>query len=88
MILRQQVSEASYEPDALQILGQAYDEAWDYIASNFDSPQAIETAREKLARIMLDFPHGEIRDVEYLKLSSLQIMSLFYKSRVRSPSVR
>jgi hypothetical protein len=37
---------------------------------------------------MLDFPHGEIRDVEYLKLSSLQIMSLFYKSRARSPSGR
>jgi hypothetical protein len=42
MNMRQQVSEASYGPDALQILGQAYDEAWEDIAGNFDSPQAGE----------------------------------------------
>ena len=77
MKARQLIEGASYGPEALTIVWQAFDEAWASIAGNFgDDPSVIEAARLKLANIILSFPHNEIRDAEQIKNSSLQIMAI------------
>jgi hypothetical protein len=83
MRARQLFSGASYGPEALSIVYQAFDEAWDSIAANFgNDPPAIEAARLKLATIILSFPHNEIRNAQQIKNSSLQIMALAYGNRL------
>ena len=78
MRARQLISDASYGPD--RIIYQAFDGAWESIVENFgDNRQEIETVRTKLARIILSFPHNEIRDAEQIKNSSLRIMALAYR---------
>lgn len=82
MKARQLISGASYGPDALKIIFQAFDDAWDSIADNFgNDPLAIEAARLKLANIILSFPDNDIRNAQEIKNSSLQIMALIYGSR-------
>ncbi len=44
------VASASFEPEALSVIGQAFDQAWKEIAANFgDNPAVIEAARVRLA---------------------------------------
>jgi hypothetical protein len=79
MRAKQLIAGASYGPEALKIVCQAFEEAWTSIAGNFgNDPAAIEAARLKLANIILSFPHNEIKDAEQIKQSSLQIMALQY----------
>jgi hypothetical protein len=74
------VASASYGPEALKIVCQAFDAAWNDIAGNFgDDPVIIEAARLKVANIILTFPHDKIRDAEQVKRSALQIMALQYR---------
>ena len=80
MRAKQLIEGASYDPDALKIVCQAFDEAWANIAGNFgNDPPAIEAARLKLANIILSFPHTEIKDAEQIKSSSILIMALQYR---------
>jgi hypothetical protein len=82
MKARQLIDNASYGPDALKIVFRAFDEAWESIAANFgDDPAEIETARVRLANIILSFPFNEVRDAQQIKNSSLQIMALTYRTR-------
>jgi hypothetical protein len=82
MKARQLIRGGSYGPDTLKVLFEAFDDAWDSIAANFgNDPSAIESARLKLANIILSFPDNEIRNAEQIKNSSLQIMALLYKNR-------
>jgi hypothetical protein len=81
MKARQLIEGASYGPETLKIVCQAFDDAWSSIAANFgDDPPAIEAARLRLANIILSFPHNEVGDAERIKNSSLQIMALTYSS--------
>src|SRR5436309_2572133 len=51
---RQLIDGASYGPEALKSLGQAFDAAWLEIAGNFgDDPRDIEAARLRLAKALL-----------------------------------
>jgi hypothetical protein len=87
MRAQQLIEGASYGPEALKTVCQAFDDAWASIAGNFgDDPLEIEAARLKLANIILSFPHNEIRDAEQIKNSSLQIMALAYRRRPVSPT--
>ena len=80
MRAKQPTEGASYGPEALRIVYQAFDEGWNSIAGNFgNDPAAIEAARLKLANIILSFPHDKIRDAEQIKTSSLLIMALQYR---------
>jgi len=89
MRAKQLIESASYGPEALKIVCQAFDEAWHSIAGNFgDDPSSIDAARMKLATIIPGFPHDEIRDAEQIKNSSLQIMALEYQAHVGSPQRR
>ena len=54
MTAKQMIDAASYGPEALKVLGQAFDEAWFQIAGNFgEDPADIEKARLRLARALL-----------------------------------
>ena len=73
---------ASYGPEALKAIGQAYDKAWRDIEGNFgDDPREIELARMKLATALLCVACEESRDVEVLKNGALQAMALAYRER-------
>ena len=87
MRAKQLIEGASYGPEALKIVCQAFDEAWTSIAGNFgNDPATIEAARLRLANIILSFPHEEIKDAELIRQSSLQIMALQYRQSPVSPS--
>jgi len=84
MKARRMIDGASYGPDVLKVVGQAFDEAWHEIAGNFgDDPTEIETARLKLADAVLSVASEDSRDVETLKNGALQAMALRYRE---SPS--
>ena len=77
---KQIISGASYSPDALKAIGQAFDEAWIQIAGNFgNDPGDIEKARLRLARAVLSIAHEESRDVRILRQAALERMALDYK---------
>jgi len=82
MKARALIDGASYGPDALKVMGQAFDEAWSTIAGNFGSdPHDIEKARLRLAAALLSVATEDSRDVEALKRGALQAMALSYRER-------
>jgi hypothetical protein len=82
MKAHQMLDGASYGPDALKAIGQAFDEAWQDIAGNFGSdPHDIEKARLGLATALLSVASEDSRDVEALKRGALQAMALNYRER-------
>jgi hypothetical protein len=82
MKARQLIDGASYGPECLKAMGQAFDEAWQSIAGNFgEEPQEIERARLKLANALLSVAAEDSRDVEALKRGALQAMALDYGKR-------
>jgi hypothetical protein len=79
---RQLIDGASFGPDALKAIGQAFDAAWAEIATNFgDDPMDVEKARLRLANALLSIAHEDSRDVEVLKRAALQSMALNYRRR-------
>ena len=73
---------ASFGPDALQAISQAFDEAWQEIAGNIGSdPQDIEAARIRLADAVLSIADEDSRDVEVLKRAALLRLALDYHRR-------
>ena len=80
----QKVNSAPLGPDALKVLGQAFDEAWQSIEGNFGSDDASrELARLRLADLMLLIANDDSRDVEALKHEALQAMAMEYQPRHR-----
>jgi len=70
-------SDASFGPEALRAIGQAFDAAWAEIAGNFGSdPQNIERARLRLARAMFSIANAGIST---LKRAALEQMALDYR---------
>jgi hypothetical protein len=79
---RQLIDTASFGPEALKAIGEAFEEAWSEIAPRFgDDPAEIENARLKLANALLSIADEESRDVAVLKRSALQRMALTYRRR-------
>jgi hypothetical protein len=80
------IDNASYGPDALKAIGQAFDAAWADIEGNFgEEPERVAAARLKLANAMLSVAYNDSRDVRVLKNAALQAMAKDY--RVRSPRI-
>jgi hypothetical protein len=65
---------ASFGPEALKVIGQAFDEAWASIAGNFNEGVQTENARSKLARAVLSVASDESRDAAALRHVALQVM--------------
>jgi hypothetical protein len=80
---RHLIDSASYEPEVLKSIGQAFDEAWREIAGNFSSSDQIEIdeARYRLATALLSVASEDSRDVAVLKDGALQAMALDYRVR-------
>ena len=67
---------SSFGPETLKVIGQAFDEAWASIADSFgDEPVRVETARLKLANIILSISTEGSRDVDALKVKALEAMA-------------
>jgi hypothetical protein len=82
MKARQLIDGASYGPEALKAIGQAFDAAWADIAGNFgNDPLDIEKARLRLANAVLSVAHEDSRDVDVLKKGALEAMALAYRER-------
>ena len=82
---RQLIDGASYGPEALKVIGQAFDEAWRDIAGNFgDAPPNVEQARTRLARAILSIADDDSRDVSVLRRAALDLMVLEYKRDART----
>ena len=80
MKAQQLITDSSFGPDALHVLFQAFDAAWNDIAANFgDNPLAIEAARLKLANALLSVARDDSRDPDSLKRQALQVMALSYR---------
>jgi|SRR5215467_2400073 hypothetical protein len=82
---RQLIEGAAYGPEALKVIGQAFDEAWLDIAGNFgDDPPNVENARNKLARTILSIADDDSRDVSALRRAALERMALDYRRQNRA----
>jgi hypothetical protein len=85
---RQLIDGASYGPEALKAIGQAFDEAWLQIAGNFgDDPIDVEKARIKLAHALLSIADENSRNVPVLKRAALERMALGYEKRYQPGAV-
>jgi len=77
---RQLIDGASFGPDALQAISEAFDAAWSEIADRFrNDPADIDNARYKLATALLSIASEDSRDVKVLKKAALQRMALDYR---------
>ena len=76
MRARELIDGAAFGPDALKVIGQAFDEAWQEIEGDFGDPQDIEQARFRLANAVLSIAQEDSRNVEALKHAALQRMAL------------
>jgi len=75
---------ASFGPDTLKVVGQAFDEAWAEIADRFGTiPIEVESARLRLAEAMLSVAMEGSTNVAALKVGALQAMALDYRSDLR-----
>lgn len=73
MSTNQVIDNATFGPEALKAIGEAFDAAWAEIAREVGKdPIAIEAARLKLANAVLNIAHANSRDVEALKRAALQ----------------
>ncbi len=80
MRARQLIDGASFGPNTLRVITQAFEAAWTQIASNFGTdPEDIDDARYNLATALLSVASEDSRDVEVLKKAALQRMALDYR---------
>src|SRR5215467_1496139 len=86
MRARRLIDGASFGPETVKAMGQAFDQAWAEIAGNFGTfPVAVENARLKLAEAMLSVATEDSTDVAALKAGALHAMTLRSSNR---PTVR
>jgi DhnA family fructose-bisphosphate aldolase class Ia len=75
---------AAYGPQSVKAMGQAFDEAWILIASQFGTPEETEIARLLLAEAILSAATKGGCDVVALKAGALQALAMDYPYRSRS----
>ena len=74
MKARRLIESASYEPEVVAQLCQAFDEAWERIAHLYGDPAMQEAARQRLATIVLAHGNRPDPDVGQIVASALQVM--------------
>jgi hypothetical protein len=79
MEARRLIDNASFGPDTLNALSQAFDEAWADIEGDFGCDQTREAARVKLATALLSIASDDSRDVAVLKKAALEVMAGDYR---------
>jgi hypothetical protein len=91
MKARALISAASYGPETLKIIFQAFDAAWTEIAHHFEGhPAQVDAARERLAHAVLAVADEHSKDVHGLKRRALQVLSMSYGRMldIRLPSTQ
>ena len=76
MKARQLIDCASYGPEELKVIEQAFDDAWAAIEGNFGD----ENARIRLAKAVLSVAVEGVRDPEALRAGALEAMALAYRT--------
>ena len=72
---------SSFGPEALKVMGQAFDQAWSAIELSVGiNPSAIEAARLRLADIVLSLANEDTRDMMTLARASLRVYVLTSKN--------
>jgi hypothetical protein len=75
MKARRLIQNASYGPDQVKALGQAFDDAWKRIAPSVSSrPQDIEAARFALADMILGLAKQGNFDPQWLADTAVKVM--------------
>jgi hypothetical protein len=81
MKARQMIDGASYGPEELQIIGQAFDDAWAAIEGNCGDDAGIrEKARVRLAKAVLSVAVEGVRCPDALREGALEVMALAYRA--------
>jgi hypothetical protein len=76
MKARRLLESASYDPDQLKALGEAFDDAWARISPNISSrAEAIEAARLALADVVLGLAKNGNLDPNHLADAAVQVMA-------------
>jgi len=85
MKARKLIGGITLEPEPPEVLGHAFDEAWQEIQGNFGSdPREIKAARLKLANAFLSVPHGDLLDPQIGLPQSVRNMSSLLTSQCLS----
>lgn len=80
MRARALIDGASFGPDALKAIGQAFDQAWSEVGFYFDGdPDVRDGARVALANAILSVASEDSQDVEVLKRGALEALAHNYK---------
>ena len=75
MKARQLIDNASYGPETLKVLYEAFDDAWAEISSQYSYDDVTrEVARLRLAQAVLSFAVDNSRDAEPIKRAALSAM--------------
>jgi hypothetical protein len=84
MKARHLIESASYGPETLKVIGQAFDDAWSSISSHLDPSDRtqIEAARTRLAHAVLAVATDTNLDPGKLKDAALQVFAMTYRSRL------
>jgi hypothetical protein len=72
---RSLIDTASYDPDTLKMLSQAFDEVWREIAGKYYAEAMIEDRRNRLATIILGLADGGERDLSRMKTCASKLMA-------------
>jgi hypothetical protein len=91
MKARALISAASYGPETLKTIFQAFDAAWTEIAHHFEGhPAQVDAARERLAHAVLAVADEHSKDVLCLKRRALQVLGMSYGRTldIRLPSTQ
>jgi len=79
---RHLIDGASFGPEALKAIGEAFDAAWAEVSGNFgDDMVDVDKTRRRLAKALLSIANEDSRDVAVLKRAALQRMALDYRRR-------
>jgi hypothetical protein len=85
MKARSLIDGASFGPETVKAMGEAFDQAWADIAAHFsDSQTVIDDARMKLAEALLSVATDGSTNVAALKAGALQTMAMDYRSGIRA----
>jgi hypothetical protein len=76
MEARHLIGSASFGPETLKGIIQAFDDAWNCLAADFGTnPLAIEAARLKLANVILAIAQNDASNPAQIKRAALQVMA-------------
>jgi hypothetical protein len=71
------LTDSAFGPDALRVVGEAFDLAWSEISQRYGSDlAAIDAARVRLAHAVLAVADDNVTDPQALKTVALQIMGM------------